>query len=151
MNDLQETDDPRSAAARLTAFGVQCASDGQEAEAMGAFQRAVAVEPNAADAWFCLGVAYCGQQRIVESITAHHRAALAASENAFYWYALGTMYQTFQPRRWRPAALASFNNALRYQQVYPEARAALIAVRDASGLRRVLKAVRRLRRVRGRG
>jgi len=147
MNDLQETDYPRSAAARLTAFGVQCASDGQEVEAMAAFQRAVAVESNAADAWFCLGVAYCGQQRIVESIAAHHRAALAASENAFYWYALGTMYQTFQPRRWRPAALASFNNALRYQQVYPEACAALIAVRDASGLRRVLNAVRRVCRV----
>ena len=46
-------------------------------------------------------------------------------------------------RRQRPAALASFNNALKCQQAYPEARAALIAVRDASGTRRVLKALRR--------
>jgi tetratricopeptide (TPR) repeat protein len=105
--------------------GAQCASEGKDNDAIALFRRAVSIDPDAADAWFCFGVAYCGQQRIVESIAAHHRAALAASENAFYWYALGTMYQTFQPRRWRPAALASFNNALRCQQEYPEARAAL--------------------------
>ena len=139
MHDLQETEDSRSAAIRLTAFGVQCASDGRETEAMDAFQRAVFVEPNAADAWFCLGVIYCGRQMIAESIAAHRHAALAQPDNAFYWYALGTMYQTFQPRRWRREASAALREALSRQPAYPEARAALDAIRDASAILRVLR------------
>lgn len=50
MDDAQQGGCSRSAATRLTAFGVQCASDGRETEAMDAFQRAVFVEPNAVDA-----------------------------------------------------------------------------------------------------
>ena len=106
---------------------------------MEAFQRAVFVEPNAADAWFYLGVVYCGRQMIAEAIAAHRHAALAQPDNAFYWYALGTMYQTFQPRRWRREASAALHEALRRQAVYPEARAALDAIRDASAIRRVLR------------
>ena len=112
---------------------------GREPEAKEAFQRAVFVEPNAADAWFCLGVLYCGRKMIVESIAAHRHAALAQPDNAFYWYALGTMYQRFQPRRWRREASAALHEALRRQAVYPEARAALDAIRDASAIRRVLR------------
>ena len=138
MNDVQQTEDSRSAAIRLTAFGVQCASDGRETEAMEAFQRAVFFEPNAADAWFFLGVIYCGRQMIAESIAAHRRAALAQPDNAFYWYALGTMYQTFQPRRWRREASAALHEALRRQAVYPEARAGLEVIRDTSVLRRMV-------------
>jgi tetratricopeptide (TPR) repeat protein len=137
--------DQRSVLA-LIRLGVWHASEGREPEAMGAFQRAVSAEPNAADAWFCLGVVYCGRQMIAESIAAHHRAALAESDNAFYWYALGTMYQRFQPRRWRRDAIAAFQQALRHQRGYPEARAALDEVRDASVLRRMLKTSRRLLR-----
>ena len=137
-------DDPqveysRSTAIRLTAFGVQCASDGRDAEAVDAFQRAVFVEPNAADAWFCLGVVYCGRQMIAESIAAHRRAAVAQPENAFYWYALGTMLLTCQPRRWRTEAKAALREALRRQDVYPEAALALEVIRDASVLRRMLR------------
>ena len=139
MHDLQETEDSRSAATRLTAFGVECASDGRETQAMDAFQRAVAVEPNAADAWFCLGVIYCGRQMMAESIAAHRHAALAQPDNAFYWYALGTMYRTFQPRRWRREAKAALNEALRRQAVYPEARAALAVIRDTSVLQRMVR------------
>ena len=139
MNDVQETDYPSSAATRLTAFGVQCASDGREVEVIGAFQRAVAVEPNAADAWFCLGVIYCGRQMIAESIAAHRHAALAQPDNAFYWFALGTMYRLFQPRRWRREASAALREALNRQPVYPEARAALDVIRDGSAIRRVLR------------
>ena len=106
----------------LTRLGVWHASEGREPQAMEAFQRAVSVEPNAADAWFCLGVIYCGRQMIAESIAAHRHAALAQPDNAFYWYALGTMYQTFQPRRWRREASAAFREALSRQPVYPEAR-----------------------------
>lgn len=150
MGDSQEAESLQHTAITLTRSGARCASEGMDDEAIALFRGAVSIDPDAADAWFCPGVAYCGQQRIVESIAAHRRAALAASENAFYWYALGTMCQTFQPRRWRPAALASFNNALRCQQMHPEAHSALMAVRDASGLRRVLKVARRVCRVRGR-
>jgi cytochrome c-type biogenesis protein CcmH/NrfG len=124
----------------MTRLGVQCASEGREPEAMDAFCRAVAIDPDAADAWFYLGGVYCGEFMAVESIAAHRRAALAQPENAFYWYALGTMYQTFQPRRWRRAASAAFREALRRQEVYPEARVALDAVRDASVFRRILRA-----------
>jgi cytochrome c-type biogenesis protein CcmH/NrfG len=99
----------------------------------------VFVEPNAADAWFYLGVVYCGRQMIAESIAAHRHAALAQPDNAFYWYALGTMYQTFQPRRWRREASAALREALNRQPVYPEARSALDAIRDASAIRRVLR------------
>jgi len=150
MNDSQQREDSRSAAIRLTAFGVQCASDGREDEAMAAFERAVAVEPNAADAWCCLGVIYCGRQMIAETISAHRHAALAQPDNAFYWYALGTMYQTFQPRRWRREASAALREALRRQADYPEARAALDVIRDTSAIRRMLRigssVVRRARR-----
>lgn len=150
MNDPQEADYSRNAAIRLTTFGMRCASGGREVEAVDAFRRAVSVEPNAADAWFCLGVVYCGRQMFAESIAAHRRAALAQPDNAFYWYALGTMYQTFQPRRWRRAASAAHREALRREAVYPEARAALEVIRDTSVLRRMVRVgssvVRRARR-----
>jgi len=139
MNDPQGTECSRSTAIPLTAFGVQCASEGREVEAMDAFRRAVSIDPDAADAWFCLGILYCDRQMIAESIAAHRRAAVAQPENAFYWYALGMMYQTFQPRRWREEAKAALREALRRQEVYPEARFALDVMRDTCVLRRVLR------------
>ena len=123
----------------LTTLGVWHASEGREVEATDAFRRAVSTDPAAADAWFCLGVVYCGRQMIAESIAAHRHAALAQPDDAFYWFALGTMCQTFQPRRWRRAASAAFREALNRQPVYPEARAALDMIRDASAIRRVLR------------
>ena len=146
MVDSQQAKCSLSASTRLTAFGVRCASDGREAEAIEAFRRAVSIDPNAADAWFCLGVIYCGQGGAAESIAAHRRAALAQPENAFYWYALGTMYQTFQPRGWRREAGAAFREAVNREVTYSEARAALDAVTAASAFGRLLTVTGRVLR-----
>ena len=128
----------RRTANSLTTMGMRCASEGRDDEAMDMFRRAVSADPDAADAWFSLGVLYCDRHMIGESIVAHRQAAIAQPENAFYWYALGTTYQTFQPRRWRQEAKAAFREALRHQPEYAEASLALRSNRDASVLRRIL-------------
>lgn len=101
--------------------------------------------PGTGEAWFCLGVVCCGRHMIAESLAAHRQAVRAEPENAFYWYALGTMYRTFQPMRWRGEAKKAFREALRHDEDYAEARAALDVIRPASLLRRILGLVHRAR------
>lgn len=97
-------------------------------EALAWCQRAIALEPNFGDPWYCMGLAYAGTAQWVQAERAYERAlqaeALAHVGRSSPHYRLGSIYlRHFEPTQ-LDAALRAYNTALALQDFTTELEAA---------------------------
>jgi len=101
---------------------------GQPADAAIAYERAVQLNPQVADAWDALGVTYQELERWKESVAALERATQLAPERTGYWDFLSTAYMHTRQFSQAAAAAGSIEGHARNANDWFKAGAAYYAV-----------------------
>lgn len=112
---------PREKARSFDAYqlGKRCSQAGNYLQALGHYDRALALRPTAGEAWHDRGVALFRLGRLREAAESYQRALEAMPASAVTWYALGAIWsQTGQPDQ----AIAALERAVALSPANPRYR-----------------------------
>ena len=99
------------------------AGQGHQADAIGAYKKAVELKPDFADAWFKLGAAYAGQGQYPEAINAFRMALKHQPDFPDAWFNLGVVSEQQNEHN---EAVLFFTQALKQKPNYAEAWGGLV-------------------------
>jgi len=100
---------PSQEAIEFNNHGVMLFQQGRYAEALAAYERAIALDPKYSAPWCCKGNVFSEQQRYAEALAAYEKAIELDPKDAFPWHGKG---HVFENQKRYDNALAAFEKTL---------------------------------------